>query len=589
MADPFSVAAGAVGVVSLALELLGGCVKGFVLLSTAQNIGRDAPTICCMVELQEASLINWAQSAGLLPDDGTLDRRLNLQLVEETLFQLRNLLLDTDHLKRKYGLSLIPRPSGARSAQQQQADAKRVFTGVSDETRRQIMQKARISPESNVFKRLWWAVVDKEKMEKLVADIHFLVRELWHLLEPFRHDDVLGSVDGIRSNILKLNNRFDQLMSLNEAISSTLTALPDPQKTSLKPLAVSAEVKALRVGLDLDERGQASEQKVYQPRRQDLLRKLHRLSRLSLSNFKAMKKHENMGIADYEGRKVFVEWKIIDPTLRSKILPRVENIAALLNIPKAESFRSLTCQGIVEEDGKVGFIFEHPLPDGHVVQPLSLVDLLTAKDDVDIPSLSDRLRLALRIAQTVQSLHQAGWLHKNLCSENILFFDSEVRFSIDVASKPLLVGFSFARQDSPTEISEQPSADPRQDIYHHPAVMGEPSTSYSALMDVYSLGTILLEIAEWRPLRYLVKSFVDVNAETVPLSKLAGVQEFLLSGRGKGGTSKVRARTGDIYADACLMCLKGTMDKADVRNEEGHDLGPSLIDEVVQKLESCNI
>ena len=588
MADPFSVAAGAVGVVSLALQLLGGCVKGFVLLSTAQNIGRDAPTICCMVELQEASLINWAQSAGLLTDDGTLDRRLNLHLVEETLLQLRNLLLDTDHLKRKYGLSLVPRPSNAHLALQQQTDAKRVSTGVSDETRHQIMQKARISLESNAFKRLWWAVVDKEKMEKLVADIHFLVRELWHLLEPFHHHDVLGSMDGIRSNILKLNNRFDQLMSLNEAISLTLKALPNPQETSLKPFAVSAEVKALRVGLDQDGRGQASEQKFDQPRRQELLRRLNRLSRLNLSNFKAMKKHQNMGLADYEGRKVFVEWKIVNPALRSKILPRVENIAALLNIPKVESFRSLTCQGIIEEDGKVGFIFEHPFPDGHV-QPLSLVDLLNAKDDVDIPSLSDRLRLALRIAQTVQSLHQAGWLHKNLRSENILFFDSEARFSIDVASKPLLVGFSFARQDSPTEISEQPSADPRQDIYRHPAAMGEPSTSYSALMDVYSFGTILLEIAEWRPLRYIVKSLVDVNAETVPLSKLAGVQEFLLSGRGKGGTSKVRARASDIYADACLMCLKGTMDESDIRNEEEHDLGSSLIDEVVQKLERCNI
>lgn len=45
-------------------------------------------------------------------------------------------------------------------------------------------------------------------------------------------------------------------------------------------------------------------------------------------------------------------------------------------------------------------------------------------------------------------------------------------------------------------------------------------------MDVYSLGTVLLEIAEWRALRYLVDSVVDVDADVVSLKRLSKVQPF---------------------------------------------------------------
>jgi hypothetical protein len=88
MSDPFSVAAGAVGVISLSLQLLGGCIKGFVLLSTAHNLGKDASTIMCMLNLQEIQLTEWAKRAGLLTGDGVLDRRLNPAAVESTLKEI---------------------------------------------------------------------------------------------------------------------------------------------------------------------------------------------------------------------------------------------------------------------------------------------------------------------------------------------------------------------------------------------------------------------------------------------------------------------------------------------------------------------
>src|SRR4051812_7487092 len=108
MADPFS----AVSVVSLSLQLLGGCIKGFTLLSTAHNMGKDALTIVCMLNIQEIQLTDWARRAGLLTGDGTLDSRLNATAVEETLQHLQDLLLNTEQLKKRYGLTLVSHTAG---------------------------------------------------------------------------------------------------------------------------------------------------------------------------------------------------------------------------------------------------------------------------------------------------------------------------------------------------------------------------------------------------------------------------------------------------------------------------------------------
>lgn len=593
MTDPFSTAAGAVGVVSLSLQLLGGCIKGFVLLSTAHNLGNDASTIACMLELQEIQLTEWARRADLLPGDGVLDRRLNAHAVQETLLQLQNLLLDTEQLKKRYGLKLVPQATNdQRTITQLQAaslsERQKVFTSISDETRRQIMTRAMVLQEQNIFKRLWWAAVDKEKIEKLVGDVHFLVRELWNLLDPWRHDDLVNSTNAITSNIVTLNNRFDQLTSLNEALNALRGTLPTLPDASLNTLAVSAEVKATRVGLGDGDREQSLEQNFQVPKRQELLQRLERLSRLRLTNFKPMKKHETMGLADYDGQRVFVEWKFINPPLRSKILPRAENLAALLIVPKDETFRSLSCKGIVEQDGKVIFVFVHPSP-SCPGEPRSLLDLFSVKDGVETPSLSGRIRLALQVVRTVLNFHRAGWLHKSLRSENILFFPTSDASTVTSISDPVLAGFNFVRFGSPTEISEQPSADPKHDIYRHPSAIGEPSINFNALMDIYSLGTVLLEIAEWRALRYIVDSAVDVGAENVPLNKLAEVQPFLLSGRGKGGTSKLRTKMGDIYTSVCLLCLGGKVEEAKLDQNGGFESQGSLLDVAVQRLESCNI
>jgi hypothetical protein len=460
----------------------------------------------------------------LLGEDGVLDRRLNASAVKATLQQLRDLLLDSRSLKKKYGLAI----EEGHAAQPPSVGQIEVSTGDSDDTREWIFSKAGINQDPGILVRLWWAAVDKDKISQLAADVQSLVRGLWEVLDPWRQDDLFSSTKRLEFHLVALNDKFDQLSSLADAFN-TPRGSTNLSNFTLQTISVSAEVKALRVGLD-----EGEVHSINAPIRQTLLKKLKPLASLKLANFKPPKKDETMGLVEYDGEVVFVERKLIDRMLRSKIMPRAENIAALLNLPKEETFRTLTCNGNIEDDGMISFVFNHPTPNQNR-EPKSLLELFSANGGIEPPSLIVRIRLALRIARTIQSTHRAGWLHKNVRSENILFFQSKIITDpSDILDGPFLVGFSFARADSPTEISEQPSADPKHDIYRHPAALGEPTESFSAIMDAYFLGTVLLEIAEWRALRYLVDSVVNISAESILLDSLAGLQTFLLKGQGRG-------------------------------------------------------
>lgn len=106
-----------------------------------------------------------------------------------------------------------------------------------------------------------------------------------------------------------------------------------------------------------------------------------------------MKRNAEPGTVEYDESTVFVEWKSMNPSLR--ILRRVENLAVLLNLPKGETFQSLTCLGITEVDENVAFIFQYSTQDG--LEPHSLLDLFSATTGIAPPSLSARVRLALDI------------------------------------------------------------------------------------------------------------------------------------------------------------------------------------------------
>ena len=95
----------AVSIIGFSAQIFDGCVKGFVLLSTANNLGRDADVFRCMLDWEQFRLEQWAEKIGL-SNPSTADPSLDWNLIESTLEHIKNLTNDTAVLKKKYGLIL---------------------------------------------------------------------------------------------------------------------------------------------------------------------------------------------------------------------------------------------------------------------------------------------------------------------------------------------------------------------------------------------------------------------------------------------------------------------------------------------------
>ena len=584
--DPLSVAGLGLGVISLSFQLFAGCIKGFMLLSTAQNLGKDSTTLICMLNLQEVQLTEWAKRAGLLSGSNELDRRINSAVVEAVLRELENLLLDTDKLKKRYKLGL----EAAEDDTNLRPAAGVLTAAISDDARRDILLRARLIQNRNTFpQRMRWATIDKSKFEEYVSQIRVFVQELWRLLDPLRQDEMASGLQMVLSHVISMSRRVEDLHALKDTLehSSMISGSTNFGSESAS-LASVATIKAIGMGMGAAPSQTYPETSFLHTHQDRPGKAAVNLVSGDIRDFAAVKGNAEMGMASYEGEVVFVEWKELPVYSRSKIMGRVQDLAILLGAPKHPNFRSLRCKGIASDahTSRIACIFEWPL--SSALQPPRPLRTVFGGS----PSVTERLQLALSITESVRFFHMAGWLHKNLRSENILLFPSkEVNTSAGPSlNLPMLAGFTFSRLNSPSEVSEQPSADPQRDIYRHPEAMGEPSESFSAAKDVYALGTILLEIGEWRSLRNLVERIVDVGKGDLSLLQLAKIRPFLLDGGAKGGLATLRFRMGDTYAAVTKMMLSGEIPQSPaVTKEEGQTFAPNILDVAVRELSRCVI
>ncbi|KAI4212257.1 MAG: hypothetical protein LQ351_004970 [Letrouitia transgressa] len=589
--DPLSVAGLGIGVVSLAFQAFAGCIKGFVLLSAAHNFDQNSSTLLCLLNLQELQLTEWARRAGLLEDPPSLDMRLNELMVRAVLQQLQVLLSDTDKLQSRYKIS-FKTPQGAtqedvtENTGTNESDESILRSTVSNNLRREIMHRAGIISDRRSFpKRLWWAAVDRGKFQELIETIRTFTVELWKLFDPIRQDQMLQHMQIVLSHVISTSERMDELTTLKNALQNKSSSIE--QSPSNSALASAAGVKSLMISMRSNttnimrstvnhppEGGHASESS---------LPPFQELDIALIKNFKSIKHSANIGTADMNGRPVLVEWKDVSRQFRAKMMERARDLAYLLSAPKDESFRSLRCEGIARDNdnAKIAFVFTLP----HA-QPNSVLQSLRSLFGLN-PSVTERIKLALQLTKTLRFFHTAGWLHKDLRSENILFLPSNESSTV---ANPVFAGFAFARLDSPCAISEQPSADPQHDIYRHPDAMGEPSTSFTASKDVYSLGCILLEIGEWRSLRSLVENVVKTGQPSVSLLELAKVRPFLLDDGPKGGLGMLRYRMGDIFAATTKMMLSGSIPSQwQVAGDETALHSPGVLDVAIRELGHCLI
>ena len=168
-------AAGAAGLFGLSVTLFQGCVKGFVLLSTAHNFGSGADLARCKIEIEQYRLFEWAESVNL---EGNPSQNLNWKLIEGVLRQLLVLMTDTQKLRKEYGLILEPTEEdvAVEDIKGPKAGLKGRLSWLKPKFLNETAQ--RLHKSSTPWKRLKWAACDDEGLRLLIGDIVYLNNSL---------------------------------------------------------------------------------------------------------------------------------------------------------------------------------------------------------------------------------------------------------------------------------------------------------------------------------------------------------------------------------------------------------------------------
>jgi len=165
--------------------------------------------------------------------------------------------------------------------------------------------------------------------------------------------------------------------------------------------------------------------------------------------------------AYYASKNVLIDPKKYGEDLHDipgdKVYGRVQELAEKLGSLPSEEYLTLKCKGFFEDHCRGEFCFVYELPSScecpsAPTPPSSLLQYVTSSFK---PSVTARIRLAYRLALSMHRIHNEGWLHKGIRSENILFLPVRQNGprSLD---NPRLVGSDFERKEGPEEYSEKP-------------------------------------------------------------------------------------------------------------------------------------
>jgi serine/threonine protein kinase len=252
----------------------------------------------------------------------------------------------------------------------------------------------------------------------------------------------------------------------------------------------------------------------------------------------------------------------------------------MLSAVNMPDLRIPRCFGIFEDEeyllkhksiGKTrtGFTFSIPSGCDPFVRPtfLTLLDIIS-NFKATPPLLGDKFKLAYTLASSMALLHASNWLHKSFRGDNILFFyqKQKPRPLYPSILEPYITGFEYARPYQTASIGNRPTGNGALDYYYHPDVVN----GFSKILDLYSLGVVLFEIAWWRPLSK------KINPEGKQMT-LDLYRKTLLD-----NVDKLGSMMGEIYSAVVRTCLE-----CDFPDDE-EDLARAVFTRVVRELETCH-
>jgi len=578
------------GSAQLIIQLHGAILGCIEAVRNFRDAGEHNALLNCKLQIEQHMLAKWGQRCGLA--NGTLDHHLpDKEDQDMAIMVLRNMLAivsEADRLRKRYGMEYFSPESGETSVEKQKVlgglvqrqnpsqflTRSSVSGGTSDasaaaenndSTQEDTVKRAKAS--MNFLRRYRWVVLDSKRFEEMVTHLQELN---WSLYRLTKH-----SLPVIAPEIDILNEIPDEALELTERAATghpTLSHAANIRRNVavLEPVAGTSP-SAVSIG------------------RQRNLR--INLDQLDLRpNPKASS--QTRTTATYQSshglpRTVLVEWRQFESGLtqetRDKAIKRAENLARILqkkpSKAAAKNFRMLECAGYYITDQQVGFVFDLPPGINSSQRPKTLEELLfedKRSDYVDKPPLEERLALCKALCNSIYCLHASQLVHKGIRSDNILFFEREGERSIRI-SEPYITGFDHSRPDGPNDPTITKAAlSPDEDRYRHPAANASVSRRSTKIHDLYSLGLVLLEVAHWMTLKYLVGGKVG-----------EAVIEFLLSE--DTPIEELDHLVGSRLQRVATRCVQGDF-KVDLNDTDSSAILQDIfLHEIVSEVMKCNV
>ncbi|KAM5341774.1 hypothetical protein ACJ41O_014805 [Fusarium nematophilum] len=567
------------------------CAQGYRSLVTAV---KDSAQLHAQLRLQEARLIHIVRSWGLnvdeasgdvtvtarqIPDDACTQllveqARIFEEPVKEAMRQIAAILFDSDILTARYGLA-------SRGSSEQDRESSPQLEPVHKKLK-------------NPIKRIRWSLQDKASFTHLVQS--------------------LASFNDVLETFVPIIQRQTMAVGVAVQLASTPSSVEE-----LEELRAAAErYKVLQQTIDLKSFClQTDESSSLGRPARGIPRELtpvgsHAFSceeARSLATF-----HKKGGFGEDDAScDVIVEWKVYDEkasvSRKDMVRERVEKLASLLRLAAACSpnLRILDCIKTFDDriNSRIGLVLQIPnkppttdLPCTSFVTPppaspmtlrcVTLYSLLGSdKSAFEVPDLGSRIALAGFLARGLLQLHAAGWLHKGMRSDNILFFHRGTRPSSSNNTKappdisePYIAGFDYSRPDGDVTMTETlVCSHEYQDYYRHPDSItdvgaGNPAPSrFRRAFDVHSLGCVLLEIGLWRRIQEFWKLGYTPHKFHSRLLKVY--------------SRDLARHCGKRYEAAVRLCLRGLANECTIDGENSCADLQEFYTDVVCQLQSC--
>ena len=539
MTTPLDAAAGVAGLISLGITAFRGCVQGFIILSTARNLGQDADFLRCMIEWERCRFHEWSQQTGL--ETRNVNPNLNWTLILSLLSQLEVHLNDTGKLRDRYELVIEDVP-----------DEEIIDLELEGRTKIPSLEKLRLRFEPSFFsssakiiheknkgkplRRLRWAMIDKAKLESLLQDVRQILSCLWDALafEDRRH---------IRSALDRL---------LRSAITQSSSDVDIAHIGYFAEHESSVVLKASQLRQTRLDIGEVPKVSLSSPKAKTRSQKLKELRlKAALLDENPRWSDEEQAIVRYDGQSVLAETKNLirskSRDIREKVLFRAENLAIMLNETNDPAFHVLHCRGVIKRPDQMISIFDLPVElKKHTPEKSSMpvcIPLAELRKAQWIPDLSARLTWALQLAETILQLHTAGWVHKGIRPDHLIFFHAENQPLSELVGV-YLSNFNLAREAAMAAFSEDYVSSAYMNSYRHSRAQGEAKASFRPQFDVYALGICLVEIGMWQDIR----DILGISSRDIP-QHLSEVQNL------RNLRAKIAINLPRKFVDGVMMAL----------------------------------